>query len=68
MFEYYWGHMFGWGLWGALFMLVFWGAIIWFVVWVVKELGSKNGSRGKSALDVLKERYAKFEEKKKDLS
>jgi len=59
-------------------MIVVWGSIIWFFVWLVS--GRKKGgvrwrsSESKTALDILKERYAKgeinrqeFEEKKKDL-
>ena len=50
-------------------MLVVWVAIILFVVWVVRELslGNRKGGGGsgtdggKTALDILKERYAKGE-------
>lgn len=77
--NFYYGHMFGWSFGGVLMMLVFWAAIIFFVVWLVKEARSGSNSdsdisRSKSALDILKERYAKgeidkreFEEKKNDL-
>ncbi len=65
---------------GFIFMLLFWGVIIWgfvaFVKWVAGANGgaqAKNGE-GKSAVEILKERYAKgeidkneFEDKKKDL-
>ena len=74
----YYGNMFGWGLGGGLMMILLWVAIIIFIVWIVREIGGKkdtNKTHGsKSALDILKERYAKgeidqkeFEEKKKDL-
>ena len=72
MGNYYYGHMFGLG--GGIFMLVFWVAIILFIVWVIQSF---TGSGGKinSAMDILKERYAKgeinkeeFEAKKKDLN
>lgn len=67
------GH--GWGMgWGwiiGLFVLV---AIIWFVVRTVNQNRSINQSGNKSALDILKERYARgeidkkeYDEHKKDL-
>lgn len=65
---------------GFIFMLFFWGLIIWgfvtFVKWAAWQNGGmqpKNGE-GKSAVEILKERYAKgeidkneFNEKIKDL-
>ena len=74
---YYWGNMMDFGFGGGIMMLLFWAAIIIFIVWTVKEIGGKNNERhnSNSALDILKERYAKgeinkeeFEQKKKDLS
>ena len=77
MNDFYYGHMFGWGLGGGVMMLIFWAAIILFIVWIVKEV-RRNDSKdivSRSALDILKERYAKgeinkqeFEEKKKDVN
>ena len=75
----YYGNIFGWGLGGGLMMILFWVAIIFFIVWIVKEISGGNSSdktrHGKSAIDILNERYAKgeidkkeFEEKKRDLS
>lgn len=74
----YYGDMFGWGLGGGLMMILFWAALIFVIVWIVKETKGGNSSdspRFKSALDILKNRYAKgeidkkeFEEKKKDLN
>ena len=75
------GSMMGW-FGGGVMMLVFWVAIIFFVVWLVREVSGSDNRRqnrpehhGKTALDILKERYAKaeidtkeFEEKKRELS
>ena len=74
-----WGHMgdYGWGGMG-LGMLLLWGLLIAGIVILVKcSWGSGAcGKRGreKSALDILKERYARgeiereeFEQKKRDL-
>ena len=73
------GNMFGWGLGGGIMMIIVWAAMILFIVWIVKEVGGRSGSdkprHGKSALEILEERYAKgeidkkeFEEKRKDLT
>ena len=67
--------MWGWGEFGPLMMVAVWAAVILFVVWLVRGArGGAQGENGKSALEILKERYAKgeierkeFEEKKKDL-
>ena len=71
---------------GWIFMFVFWGFIIWAIIALVKGVFGKGRMRGhdhgnngcgkdKSALEILKERYAKgeidrkeFEDKKKDLA
>lgn len=75
-----WGHMgggMGWGF-GGLFMILFWVAVIAAIVavarWWFGGLSRDDLPPGQSALDVLKERYARgeigkeeFERKKRDL-
>ncbi len=67
------GHWFGGG-----FMWLFWILLIVVLLWVVKAAsggGSPSSESGKSALDILKERYARgeinqeeYEQKKKDIA
>ena len=68
------GHMFGFG---GGFMWLFWILIIIAIVWFAKVViggGDSSKDKEKSALDILKERYARgeidraeFEQKRKDL-
>jgi putative membrane protein len=78
-----WGYDGGYGWWwafGALHMLLYWGVLILAIVLLVKWLFGRPGGgpqgrhRGRTALDILKERYARgeidkqeYEEKKRDL-
>jgi len=77
-----WDHMgnsMGWGMgFGGIFMILFWVVIIVGVVvlarWLLGDLGQNDKAGGKSALDVLKERYAsgaidreEFEQKRRDI-
>ena len=68
-FGHGWGMGFGWILGLAILVVV-----IWIIVKALNQSTSNNQQRDKSALDILKERYAKgeidkeeFEQKKQDL-
>ena len=76
-----WGYN-GYGLWGGgmgIGMLLFWGLIIAAIVVLVRGFGTRHGGseprlREKTALDILRERYAKgeidkteYEQKRSDL-
>ena len=54
-----------WGLWGIgmmLFMLVFWGLVFVAIVVAIRWLAQQGkGSRSDSALEILRERYARGE-------
>ncbi|QGY45805.1 SHOCT domain-containing protein [Maribellus comscasis] len=67
------GHGWGMGWWWIIGLIII-IAIVWMVVKGMNQNNSPGQSPGKSALDILKERYAKgeidkqeFEERKKDL-
>lgn len=76
------GYGWGWGMgFGMISMVLFWVLVILGIVILVKWIaaGSSSGGTGvpreKTALDILKERYARgeidreeFEQKKKDLA
>ena len=79
-YEWGWEHPIGWmwGVWGigmGLFMLLFWGAVIVGIVLGIRWLISQGkASQSDSALEILRQRYARgeinkeeFEAKKRDL-
>lgn len=74
--------MMGWGWWGMgwIFMIIFWGLVIAGLIFLIRWLAGLGRSRPShdkaqdSALEILRQRYAKgeinkdeFEEKKRDL-
>lgn len=70
--------MWGGGFFGWIFMIFWWVlvvvALVMFIKWLAGQPGGV-GSRGKSAMEILEERYARgeigkkeFEEKRKDLN
>ncbi|MDP3974710.1 MAG: SHOCT domain-containing protein [Candidatus Jorgensenbacteria bacterium] len=77
----HWGNWYGgweWGWMGWIIMIVWWVIIIWFAIaairWLSERSRPEGGSRERSPLDILKERYAKgeldqkeYEEKRKVL-
>lgn len=70
------GNGYGMGF-GGIFMWLFWLLVVIGVVWIVKMMvgnGKKGQQADRSALDILKERYARgeidqqeFEQKRRDL-
>lgn len=61
------GYGYGGGFLGILFMVLFWVAVILLIVWLYKQIrGTSAEGISKSALDILKERYAKGEMKKEE--
>ncbi len=78
MMNYYGYGYGGWSIFGFLWMILWWAVIIIGIIALVRWLGHGRHhgwhDHGHSALDILKERYAKgeidkkeFEERKKDL-
>ncbi len=65
----------GWMLMGGVFMILFWVAVILLIIWLYRQItGAQGVVQADSALEILKQRYAKgeigkeeFEKMKKDL-
>lgn len=81
VYDWGWGHPMGWmwGAWGVgmmLFMFLFWGLVIVGIMLGIRWLVNQGKeSRTDSALEVLRQRYARgeinkeeFESKRRDLS
>lgn len=76
---YNWGSYSGWGMgFGMVFMLLFWVLVILGIAalirWLMVQQSPSRGSRDKSPLDIVQERYARgeinreeYEQKKQDL-
>ena len=76
---HWWGWGVGWGMgFGWLFMILFWGLVLVGTVALVRWLSDQSSSsaapRGKTALEILQERYARgeiqkeeYDQKKRDL-
>jgi putative membrane protein len=76
---YDWGNYGGWGMgFGMLFMLLFWVLVILGIAalirWMTTQSSPGRGTREKSPLNILQERYARgeidkeeYEQKKRDL-
>ena len=62
------GSLNGFGLLGWIPMLLFWILLVFGVVALFRYLGgsARNGDKGRSPFDILKERYAKGEIDKKE--
>lgn len=59
-----WGHMFGFGGIMMLFVILFWALVIAGIVYAIRAIGAgpaRPDSGRNSALEILKERYAKGE-------
>jgi putative membrane protein len=76
---YNWGSYSGWGMgFGMVFMLLFWVLVILGIAalirWLMTQSSPSRGSRDKSPLEIVQERYARgeinreeYEQKKQDL-
>lgn len=76
---YNWGSYGGWGMgFGMVFMLLFWMLVILGIAalirWLMTQSSPSRGSRDKSPLEIVQERYARgeinreeYEQKKQDL-
>ncbi|MFS0645621.1 SHOCT domain-containing protein [Siminovitchia sp. 179-K 8D1 HS] len=58
----HWGNYFPMMMGGGIMMLIFWGLVIWLVIYAIRKLSpNEKSNHADSAVDILRQRYAKGE-------